>query len=464
MPSKLLGPHLAQDGPAVDLGGDLETDPGREVRLDRPGDHVNRRALCRHDQVNARCPRHLSQTLDAGFDLFACDHHQVGHLVNDDDNEGHFFGCVFLGLEHRFARVIIEPGLHRPRKCLAPVERILDAAVVPVDIANAHLGHLAITVFHFGNDPFQGDHSLLRVGHHRREQVRNAVIDAEFQHLGVNHDQAALIGRQLVEQRQDHGVDRHRFARPGGPGDQQVRHASKVGNDRLARDILAQRHGQRMRAIPKALARQNLAQQNHLAVFIGQFDADHRTPGDRGHARGKGRHRPRNVIRKADHTAGLQSGGRFKLVHGDHRARTNRDDFALHAIILQDRLQHPRILLQRVVGKCLAHDGRWVLQQRQGRDFVFAVTRVPQRKAGLFLGLGARALGDGLALGLLNARRRTGRLLHRRWQWRLGLNRRLQVGVRIQDVHIRRVSLRRTAAAIRAMTRSSSGRIVLGAR
>jgi hypothetical protein len=47
-------------------------------------------------------------------------------------------------------------------------------------------------------------------------------------------------GVKPVEQRQDHGVDRHRLARTGGAGDQQVRHAGEIGNDGLAADGLAE--------------------------------------------------------------------------------------------------------------------------------------------------------------------------------------------------------------------------------
>jgi hypothetical protein len=110
---KLLGPHLAQDGAAVDLGRDLEADPRGEVRLDRAGDDIDRRALRGHDEVDAGGARHLRQALDAGLDLLAGDHHQVGHLVDDDDDEGHLLGREFLGLEDRLAGLVVEAGLHR---------------------------------------------------------------------------------------------------------------------------------------------------------------------------------------------------------------------------------------------------------------------------------------------------------------------------------------------------------------
>ena len=241
---KLLGPLLAQNGAAVDLGRHLKADPRGEIGLDRAGDDIDRGALRGHDEVDAARPRHLRKALDAGLDLLARDHHQVGHLVDDHHDIGHPLGREFIGLEHRLAGLVIESGLHRAREHLALLQRLIDARVIAVDVAHAHLRHLAIAVLHLGHHPFERDHGLFRVGHHRRQQMRNAVIDAEFQHLGVDHDEAALVGGELVEKAQDHGVDRHGFARPGGPGNQQVGHLGEVGDHRIAADILAQRQGQ----------------------------------------------------------------------------------------------------------------------------------------------------------------------------------------------------------------------------
>ena len=68
---QLFGALLAQDGAAVDLRGDLEADARREIRLDRAGDDVDRRALRRGDQVDAGGARHLRQALHRAFDLLA---------------------------------------------------------------------------------------------------------------------------------------------------------------------------------------------------------------------------------------------------------------------------------------------------------------------------------------------------------------------------------------------------------
>ncbi len=147
------------------LRGDLKADPGREVGLDRAGDDIDRGALRGHDQVNAGRPRHLRKALDAGLDLLARDHHQVGHLVDDDDDIGDRLGLEFIGLEHRFAGFIVKTGLHRALEHLVLGQRVADPAVEALDVAHAHLRHLAVAIFHLADDPFQGDNRLLGVGH-----------------------------------------------------------------------------------------------------------------------------------------------------------------------------------------------------------------------------------------------------------------------------------------------------------
>ena len=57
--------------------------------LMRPGDDVDRRPLRREDQVDARGARLLRDARDQLLDLLAGDHHQVGELVDDDDDERH---------------------------------------------------------------------------------------------------------------------------------------------------------------------------------------------------------------------------------------------------------------------------------------------------------------------------------------------------------------------------------------
>ena len=203
------------------LRGHLEGDAGGEVGLDGAGDHVHRRALGGGDQMDAGGARHLRQALHRAFDLLAGDHHQVGDFVHHHHDVGHGLEFEHFVFIDRLAGLAVEAGLHRALEGFALVLGLADAVVEGFHAAHAHLGHLAVALFHFAHRPFQRHHRLARIGDHRRQQMRNAVIDRQFQHLGIDHDQAALLRRHAVEQRQDHGVEADRLARAGGARDQQ---------------------------------------------------------------------------------------------------------------------------------------------------------------------------------------------------------------------------------------------------
>src|SRR3979490_2025815 len=94
-----------------------------------------------------------------------------------------------------------------PWPSLALARRRDQAFVVARDVAHAQRAHGAVAILHLAHHPLQRHDRLARLGDDGREQMRDVLVDAEFQHLGVDHDEAAAIRRQAVEQRQDHGVD-----------------------------------------------------------------------------------------------------------------------------------------------------------------------------------------------------------------------------------------------------------------
>ena len=145
-----------------------------------------------------------------------------------------------LLLVDRLAALLVVAGVHGAAERLALGLGFGEARVVAVDVAHAELRHLLVALFHLAHRPFQRDHRLLRIGDDGRQQMRDAVIDGQFEHLRIDHDQPALIRPQPVEQRQDHGVDRDRLAGAGGAGDQQMRHAGEIDDHRLAADGLAE--------------------------------------------------------------------------------------------------------------------------------------------------------------------------------------------------------------------------------
>ena len=153
--------------------------------------------------------------------------------------------------------------------------------------------------------------------------MRNAFVNRQFQHLGIDHDQLAAVGRQPVEQRQDHGVDADRLAGAGGAGDQQMRHAGEIGEDRFAADVLAKRKGQVLAGFLKGFGGQHFAQVNRLALAVGQFDADGIAARHNGDAGRDGAHRAGDIIGKADHARRLDAGRRLQFVKCDDRARAS---------------------------------------------------------------------------------------------------------------------------------------------
>ncbi|GJE71604.1 hypothetical protein CHKEEEPN_3151 [Methylorubrum podarium] len=203
--------------------------------------------------------------------------------------------------------------------------------------------------------------------------MRDAVVDRQLQHLRVDHDEAALFRLQPVEQRQDHGVDGHRLARAGGAGDQEVRHAGEVGDDRLAADVFSKAQGELVLGLDEIDRGQELAQVHGLAHRVRQLDADHVAAGDDGDAGGDGGHRAGDVVRQADDAARLGAGGRLQLVQGHDRAGAHGQNVAAHAKVLHGLLEVERVLLQLVRIDLLAVGQRRLGEQFEGGQFVVGI-------------------------------------------------------------------------------------------
>ena len=88
----MLRPLLVEDRAAVDLLRDAERDAGREVRLDHAGDDVDARPLRRQDHVHPGRAGLLREPRNGGLDVPLLLHHQVGELVDHDDDQGSFSG------------------------------------------------------------------------------------------------------------------------------------------------------------------------------------------------------------------------------------------------------------------------------------------------------------------------------------------------------------------------------------
>ena len=96
----------------------------------------------------------------------------------------------------------------------------------------------------------------------------DAVVSRKLQHFRIDHDDPATLGFHAIDERQDHGIDRHRLARAGRAGDQEVRHAGEVDDHRFAADRLAKRDGEPVLRILEVLAGEKLAQVDRLPALI----------------------------------------------------------------------------------------------------------------------------------------------------------------------------------------------------
>ena len=228
--------------------------------------------------ARAICARRADRFLD----LVARHHHQVGELVDDDDDEG-----------QRLRRLAV---LRRPLLR----DRVPDVAVVLLDVADAFRRERLVALLHLAHRPAQRVGRLLRIDDDRRQQVRDVLVHPELEPLRVDHDQPHVVGRRAVEDAGQHRVQADRLARAGRAGDQQVRHRREVGDVRLAVDRLAERERQLRRRSPIGLGLEQLAQRDLLARRVRDLDADGGLAGDAVdqhrlglHARGTDRRRAR---------------------------------------------------------------------------------------------------------------------------------------------------------------------------
>ena len=154
-------------------GGDGKCDAGGDVGLHQTGNNVRRRTLRGDDKMDARGTAHLRDAADRLLNLLGCNQHEVCQLV-DYDND----------LRHRL-KFIVRRGAR--------------LFVVGFEIADACVCHHAVSPHHLRHSPLETASGLFRVGDDGNQQMRNAVINAEFNHLRVDHDQLDLFWLRFIE-------------------------------------------------------------------------------------------------------------------------------------------------------------------------------------------------------------------------------------------------------------------------
>ena len=83
-------------------------------------------------------------------------------------------------------------------------DRLLDVAVVLLDVAHAFGGQRLVALLHLAHRPAQRVGGLLRIDDDRRQQVRDVLVHPELEPLRIDHDQPHVVGRRAVEDARQH--------------------------------------------------------------------------------------------------------------------------------------------------------------------------------------------------------------------------------------------------------------------
>ena len=172
--------------------------------------------------------------------------------------------------------------------------------------------------------------------------MRNILINRQLQHLGIDQDQPHLAGRRLVQQAQQHGIDRHRFTGTGSPRHQQMRHLAQIGDHRIAADILTQTQGQGRSHLLVDWRFQHLAQINDLPVLVRDLQTDDRLTGnDFHHPHADYRQTARQILGQITDLTHFDAGCRLDFEAGNNRTRLYRYHLHLNSKTFQQNLQPP---------------------------------------------------------------------------------------------------------------------------
>ncbi len=167
------------------------------TRLDEAGHDVGARALRGHDEVDTRRTAELRDANDARLDILPGDHHEVGELVDDDDEVGHLGGRIVVMIELAGSLLFVEgrdladadaledleAALHLGHRPLQSARRrgrivvMIELAgsllfVEGRDLADADALEDLEAALHLGHRPLQSARRLLGLGDNRDVQVR----------------------------------------------------------------------------------------------------------------------------------------------------------------------------------------------------------------------------------------------------------------------------------------------------
>ena len=201
-----------------------------------------------------------------------------------------------------------------------------------------------VALFHFVDDPAQGENDFLGVGHDRHDEMRQCVIVLQFDDLRINHHKTELVRREAVEQGRDDGIDANGFAGAGAAGNEQVRHFRKIRHDGMTIHVLAEHNGNFCPGVPPFLGFEYVAHDDQRLDRVRHFDADGAFAGHgRENVDALGFDRGGDVIVERADFFKLHARRRMKFVARDGRALGDVAERNFDVELRERLLHEPRV-------------------------------------------------------------------------------------------------------------------------
>ena len=269
-------------------------------------------------------------------------HHQVGKLVDDNDDLGKL---LLVGI-------------------------VCDGGIVALEIAHAFSLDQLIAALHLGHRPMKCTCRLLRLTDHRDKQVRQTVVYIQLDLLRVDEDKLNLVGSRLEEQAHENAVNADRLTHTGGTCNENVRHLRNVHEDRLSGNVHAQRHADLALILRKAGIFEELTQPDGSHHLVGHLNADSGFARDGSlNTNARGSKIQGDIVHKIDNRAHLDTLLRGKLIACDGGTAGDIHDAGTHLEASQGFHQLGGVCVQLLAD--IGVGGRSLqLEQRHGRKLI----------------------------------------------------------------------------------------------
>ena len=163
----------------------------------------------------------------------------------------------------------------------------------------------------------------------------DALVDREFEHLGIHQNHPDMLWAAFIEQADQHAVDPYGFTRAGGACNQQVGHLAEVSDHGRAGNIMTKGECQIGFGLVEGLRGQHFPEVNRLSVGIRYLYANHALPRyDFHHSHGNHRQGACEVLGQIRDTGNLDPcrGLDFKTCY--HGPGIDRGHLSGHAKVL----------------------------------------------------------------------------------------------------------------------------------